>query len=187
MFELMRELFEILNRRRRRRGSIDFDLKEPEIVLDDEGMVEEIIAAERNIAHRLIEEFMLRRERDRRRASRRTRRADALPRPRGTGSAEGRRVRGVHLDARLQPRQATLGRVSPRDFQKLVERMRGHAGREADRVPDAADDAEGALRPVEPRALRPRRRQLHALHLADPPLSRTSSSTARCASRVTAA
>ncbi len=59
LFETMRELFEILNQRRRRRGSIDFDLKEPEIVLDDEGMVEEIIAAERNIAHRIIEEFML--------------------------------------------------------------------------------------------------------------------------------
>ena len=59
MFETMRELFEILNQRRRRRGSIDFDLQEPEIVLDDEGMVEEIIAAERNIAHRIIEEFML--------------------------------------------------------------------------------------------------------------------------------
>src|SRR5262245_10314815 len=59
MFERMRELFEILNRRRHRRGSIDFDLKEPEFVLDDEGMVEEIIAAERNVAHRLIEEFML--------------------------------------------------------------------------------------------------------------------------------
>jgi ribonuclease R len=59
LFELMRELFEILNRRRHRRGSIDFDLKEPEIVLDDEGMVEEIVALERNVAHRLIEEFML--------------------------------------------------------------------------------------------------------------------------------
>jgi ribonuclease R len=58
-FETMRELFEILNMRRRRRGSIDFDLKEPEIILDDEGMVEQIIALERNIAHRLIEEFML--------------------------------------------------------------------------------------------------------------------------------
>jgi ribonuclease R len=55
----MRELFEILNMRRHRRGSIDFDLKEPEIVLDDEGMVEAIIAAERNVAHRIIEEFML--------------------------------------------------------------------------------------------------------------------------------
>jgi len=59
-FESMQELFEILNKkRRRRRGSIDFDLKEPEIVLDDEGMVERIIALERNVAHRLIEEFML--------------------------------------------------------------------------------------------------------------------------------
>jgi len=59
MFETMKELFQILNQRRRRRGSIDFDLKEPEIVLDDEGMVEEIIAAERNVAHKIIEEFML--------------------------------------------------------------------------------------------------------------------------------
>ena len=55
----MRELFQILNGRRKRRGSIDFDLKEPEIILDDEGMVEQIIALERNVAHRLIEEFML--------------------------------------------------------------------------------------------------------------------------------
>ncbi|CAN5694555.1 ribonuclease R [soil metagenome] len=59
LFETMSELFEVLNRRRRRRGSIDFDLKEPEIILDDEGLVEQIIALERNIAHRLIEEFML--------------------------------------------------------------------------------------------------------------------------------
>jgi ribonuclease R len=59
LFEAMRELFEILNTRRHRRGSIDFDLKEPEIVLDDEGLVEEIIALERNVAHRIIEEFML--------------------------------------------------------------------------------------------------------------------------------
>ena len=58
-FERMRDLFEILNKRRHRRGSIDFDLKEPEIVLDDEGLVEAIVAAERNIAHRIIEEFML--------------------------------------------------------------------------------------------------------------------------------
>jgi ribonuclease R len=59
MFETMDELFQILHQRRHRRGSIDFDLKEPEIILDDEGMVEEIIAAERNVAHRIIEEFML--------------------------------------------------------------------------------------------------------------------------------
>jgi ribonuclease R len=59
MFETMQELFEILNQRRRRRGSIDFDLKEPAIILDDEGMVKQIIAAERRVANRIIEEFML--------------------------------------------------------------------------------------------------------------------------------
>ena len=58
-FERMHELFEILHTRRRRRGSIDFDLKESEIILDDAGLVEDIVAAERNVAHRLIEEFML--------------------------------------------------------------------------------------------------------------------------------
>jgi ribonuclease R len=59
LFERMHELFEILNARRHRRGSIDFDLPESEIVLDDEGMVEAVVASERNVAHRLIEEFML--------------------------------------------------------------------------------------------------------------------------------
>ena len=58
-FELMRELFEILHRRRHRRGSVDFDLPEPEVVLDTDGFISDIIASERNVAHRLIEEFML--------------------------------------------------------------------------------------------------------------------------------
>jgi ribonuclease R len=59
MFELMRELFQILNDARRRRGSIDFDLNEAEVIIDEGGQVEAIIALQRNVAHRLIEEFML--------------------------------------------------------------------------------------------------------------------------------
>ncbi|MGE3190531.1 MAG: ribonuclease R [Vicinamibacterales bacterium] len=59
MFERMRELFEILNGRRRRRGSIDFDLPEAQVVLDADGFIQDIIASERNVAHRIIEEFML--------------------------------------------------------------------------------------------------------------------------------
>jgi ribonuclease R len=59
MFELMGELFRILNDARRRRGSIDFDLSEAEVVMDAGGAVEAIIALQRNVAHRLIEEFML--------------------------------------------------------------------------------------------------------------------------------
>jgi ribonuclease R len=58
-FELMRDLFHILNGRRKRRGSVDFDLPEPEIILDTEGLIQDIVASERNIAHRIIEEFML--------------------------------------------------------------------------------------------------------------------------------
>ena len=59
MFEQMRELFDILNARRRRRGSIDFDLPEADVILGEDGQIENIVAAERNVAHRIIEEFML--------------------------------------------------------------------------------------------------------------------------------
>jgi len=59
MFETMKELFVILNDARRRRGSIDFDLNEAEVIVDEGGEVEAIIALQRNVAHRLIEEFML--------------------------------------------------------------------------------------------------------------------------------
>jgi ribonuclease R len=58
-FEQMAELAQILNARRGRRGSIDFDLPEPVIEFDELGLVSGIARAERNIAHRLIEEFML--------------------------------------------------------------------------------------------------------------------------------
>ena len=124
LFEDMRDLFEILNRRRHRRGSIDFDLKEPEIVLDDQGMVEEIVALERNVAHRIIEEFML----------------------------VANETVAQHLDENAVPSlyrvheepdpmkveqfeefvttlgyslAAPKGAIKPRHFQKLVEKMRG--------------------------------------------------------------
>jgi len=58
-FELMRELALILNRKRVRRGSIDFDLPEPLIEFDEWGEMVGIGRSPRNIAHRIIEEFML--------------------------------------------------------------------------------------------------------------------------------
>jgi ribonuclease R len=58
-FELMRDLALILNRKRQRRGSIDFDLPEPVIEFDELGLMKSIARSERNIANRLIEEFML--------------------------------------------------------------------------------------------------------------------------------
>jgi ribonuclease R len=124
LFEMMRELFEILNKRRHRRGSIDFDLKEPEIVLDDQGLVEAIIAAERNIAHRIIEEFML------------------LANETVAQHLDEREVPTLYrVHERPDPLKVmefeefitTLGYsiaappndVKPRHFQKLVEKMRG--------------------------------------------------------------
>ena len=58
-FELMRELALVLNRKRGRRGSIDFDLPEPLIEFDEEGLMTGVARYPRNIAHRIIEEFML--------------------------------------------------------------------------------------------------------------------------------
>ena len=58
-FEMMRDLALILNRKRQKRGSIDFDLPEPVIEFDELGLMKSISRSERNIAHRLIEEFML--------------------------------------------------------------------------------------------------------------------------------
>ena len=57
--ERMHALYDVLRRRREQRGSIDFDLPEAEVMLDATGVIEAIRATERNVAHRLIEEFML--------------------------------------------------------------------------------------------------------------------------------
>ncbi len=58
-FKLMEELAQILIRHRQQRGSIDFDLPEPEIKFDEMGHMIGVARSERNIAHRIIEEFML--------------------------------------------------------------------------------------------------------------------------------
>jgi len=57
--KLMAALAEKLTARRFEQGSIDFDLPEPQIIIDIEGRVEDIVRSERNVAHKLIEEFML--------------------------------------------------------------------------------------------------------------------------------
>jgi ribonuclease R len=124
MFELMRELFEILNGRRRRRGSIDFDLPEAEVLLDASGLIENIIATERNVAHRLIEEFMLLAN-------------ETVARFIFEGSSPG--LYRVHEEPDLLKVEqfeefisgfgyslgAPLNMLRPRHFQKLVERIRG--------------------------------------------------------------
>ncbi len=55
----MKELALLLNARRTEHGSIDFDLPERVISFDDQQRMTSINRSERNIANRLIEEFML--------------------------------------------------------------------------------------------------------------------------------
>ncbi len=58
-FERMYALALTLNAKRKRRGSIDFDLPEPVVQFDPQGDMKAIVRSERGWAHRLIEEFML--------------------------------------------------------------------------------------------------------------------------------
>jgi ribonuclease R len=59
LFKTMEELARILIKMRERRGAIDFNLPESVFEFDDEGRVAGVLRADRNIAHRIIEEFML--------------------------------------------------------------------------------------------------------------------------------
>lgn len=59
MFFLMEELASILRNKRKKRGSIDFDFPETKIHLDKEGHPIEILPYERNVATKIIEDFML--------------------------------------------------------------------------------------------------------------------------------
>ena len=124
MFELMHELFEILNARRRRRGSIDFDLPETEVVLSELGEIEAIVPSERNVAHRLIEEFML--------LANETVAAHLVTR----GVPALHRVHEAPDVKKVEDFEAfitTLGYslaahghvLRPKHFQKLIDRMRG--------------------------------------------------------------
>jgi ribonuclease R len=57
--DLMADLCQKLRQKRVARGAIDFDLPEPEVVLNLQGETEDIIRAERSLAHQIIEEFMI--------------------------------------------------------------------------------------------------------------------------------
>jgi ribonuclease R len=124
LFELMHELFTVLNGRRRKRGSVDFDLPEADVVMDQAGHIEDIVVAERNVAHRLIEEFML--------LANETV-ADYLE------SAGGPGLYRIHEEPDLVKVEqfeefiggfghslgAPLNSLRPKHFQRLVEKIRG--------------------------------------------------------------
>ncbi|MBM3812094.1 MAG: ribonuclease R [Acidimicrobiia bacterium] len=150
-FELMRELALLLNRMRTRRGSIDFDLPEAVIEFDEFGEMTAITRGPRNIAHRIIEEFML--AANEAVASHITAaqvpmvyRVHELPDPKkvvefeeiaaqfsvslGIGQIPGKRHAIVtrHRDGRKTRRDITLTgdiKITSRNYQKLIRQIEG--------------------------------------------------------------
>lgn len=56
---LMKQLAEILIEKRKKRGCMDFETKEVKFAMDEKGRVTDILPYERNLAHKMIEEFMI--------------------------------------------------------------------------------------------------------------------------------
>ncbi|HEV7735080.1 MAG TPA: ribonuclease R [Candidatus Binatia bacterium] len=119
--ELAETLARLLMARRRSRGAIDFDLPEAEILLDVTGRPENIIRAERSIAHQLIEEFMLAaNEAVARELGRRG--LPAIHRVHAPPSASALRDLARFLEGFGLRLELTEGRTSPRAFQKVLDR-----------------------------------------------------------------
>ena len=153
------------------RGSLDFDLPEPEILLDLRGETTAIVAAERSVAHRIVEEFMLSANETVARHLTERGIPDALPDPRAARPREDRSPRRAgpavriqiagHRDAQAQgPSEAPVG-------------VRGKTGRAAhppDRPPLAQTGpvCRGASRP-----LRPGVHDVYAFHVSHPAVPRS--------------
>ncbi len=122
--ELAGELAPLLTAIRRARGALDFDLPEAEVVLDLRGRPENIVRAERSLAHRMIEEFMLAaNEAVARELARR--RIDAIHRvhapPGRERTAElARFLEGFGLRLKTDPERPT-----PAAFQAVLEKVAG--------------------------------------------------------------
>jgi len=125
-FRLMSELCGVLRAYRGRRGSIDFDLPEPELLINMRGEVEDIFVSERNQAHRLIEEFMIRANEV---VASHFAWEDVPSLYRAHEGPDTEKVEkfrdfirglGLRLGGRGQPK--------PKDFQRLVEHLEGQPG-----------------------------------------------------------
>ena len=191
----------LLNRKRVRRGSIDFDLPEPVIEFDEHGLMQGVTRSERNIAHRMIEEFMLAANESvasylESKGVPSLYRIHEKPDPKRVMEFETIAARfGYSLGVGPLPVKRMTMRAERRDRYGSGRRPHDHRGAggraphaahvpEADAedrgqargahpvVPDAALAEAGALLGEERRPLRAGGAHLHALHLAHPALSR---------------
>lgn len=128
-FEDMAALCQALRARREDLGSIDFDLPEPAIILDLQGQTTDILKEERNIAHRLIEEFMLQanqavaEEMTNRNIPTLYRVHDPPDPAKVSALAELASAFGLHVGGTRADLKE--GRVRPKQLQQLVAQVRG--------------------------------------------------------------
>ncbi len=208
-FELMRDLALILNRKRHRRGSIDFDLPEPVIEFDELGLMKSITRSERNMAHRLIEEFMLAANEcvaeyieSKRTASlyrvhekpdaKRVYDFEVIAATFGwsaahpAGAPESRPAIVLwYRQARPRDRSAQGSSHHAAHVSEIGGEDRGEAGGTHSQLPDASVAQAGTVFGRESGAFRVGGDQLHALYIADPTLSgpHRAQDFERCAAR----
>jgi len=119
----MAGLGQALRARRMERGSIDFDLPEPEVILDIWGQIEEIVRAERHVGHQIIEEFMIAANEA---VASFLARADAPFLRRVHEPPEEKKVEDFkEFVSHLGYRFSIKGKLLPKIFQRLLEQARG--------------------------------------------------------------
>ena len=124
MFFLMKELSGILRSRRHTRGSIDFDFPESKIILDEKGKPVDIHPYERNVATKIIEDFML--------LANETVAEDYfwqsvpfLYRTHDDPDPEKMKQLGVFINNFGYSLRLTNGEVHPKELQKLLDKIEG--------------------------------------------------------------
>ncbi len=171
-FQRMKELALALNRRRAARGSIDFDLPEPVIEFDETGRMQSILRSERNIAHRIIEEFMLAANEA---VAQALERAAVASLHRVHEKPDPKRVLEFEELAHAFGYSLGVEDLSERRIAVRHGHVRrpGHAGAPGrGRLRPMTVAEAGALRRQPTRPFRPRRAGIHAFHFAHSPLSR---------------
>jgi ribonuclease R len=116
-------LYKALRKARTRRGAIDFDSSEVKFLFDDKGEVDGIEPVERNDAHKLIEECMINANVE---AARLLQRQGLPTLYRVHEPPQGDRVESLEQFLRgLGIKITWRGRPAPRDFEGLVQRIKG--------------------------------------------------------------
>ena len=169
MFQRMGKLSAILRKRRQKRGSIDFDFPESKLILDEQGMPLEIRPYERNVATKLIEDFML--------LANETVAEDyywqELPflyRTHEQPDSEKIRALAIFINNFGYSMHVGQNEVRPKEIQKLLAKVEGPM-RSADQPAGSAFHEAGPVQPGEYRTFRTGSQLLYSLHIPHPPVS----------------